>query len=204
MRHHRWLLLPMLLASARTLPAQSNNIFMSITTLELSAPLGDTRNYVKSTAGPGLTWEGRWAVRPSAALGAQLTVSQFSQHTNETMTFPSGAVTGDMLRHLVTGQVTGTAFWYPIKRDKVRWYAGGGLGGGHADQDFDLGTRQVSRSAWHMLITPEIGAEIRRADSLFVAVVSLRYNAPISAGNYLGGGKRSFQYLTLRIGLGEE
>jgi hypothetical protein len=203
MRGHRWLLVPMLLASVRALPAQENK-FMSITTLELSAPLGDTRNYVKSTAGPGLTWEGRWKMRQSAAAGVQLTVSQFSEHTDDTMTFPSGAVTGDMLRHLVTGQVLGTAYWYPVKREKVRWYAGGGLGGGHADQDFDLGTHRVSRSAWHMLIAPEVGAEIRRRDSLFVGVVSLRYNAPISSGNYLGGGKRSFQYLTLRIGLGEE
>ncbi len=39
---------------------------------------------------------------------------------------------------------------------------------------------------------------------LFVGVFALRYNAPVSAGDYLGGGARQFRYLTLRIGIGEE
>ena len=87
----------------------------------------------------------------------------------------------------------------------VRCPNGGGVGGGHIDQDFTLGTQQLSRNAWHLVVAPEIGAEVRGGpDRLFVGVFSLRYNVPVAAGDYLGGGSRKFQYLTLRVGIGEE
>jgi len=140
-----------------------------------------------------------------SSAGVSLTVSGFSRHTESTINFPSGAATGDQLRQLMPAQLLAVGYLYPIQRSGVRWYAGGGIGGGHVDQDFNLGTHQMSRGAWHALVAPEIGAEVRRGqDHLFVGVFSLRYNAPFASGDYLGGGARKFQYLTLRIGIGEE
>ena len=102
-------------------------------------------------------------------------------------------------------QLLATGYVYLFQKNGVRWYAGGGVGGGHVDQDFSLGTQQLSRGAWHLVVAPEIGAEVRGGpDRLFVGVFSLRYNAPIASGDYLGGGSRKFQYLTLRVGIGEE
>ena len=217
MTHPRWLLLAQLLiaslttvragaqsgADARSLMAPSN--FMSLTTFELSAPLGDTKRYMTGGVGPGLGWEGRWAVKSRASAGVSLTVGGFSHHTESTINFPSGAATGDQLRQLMPAQLLAVGYLYPYQRGGVRWYAGGGVGGGHVDQDFNLGTHQLSSGAWHVLFAPEIGAEVRGgANHLFVGVFSLRYNAPFAAGDYLGGGSRKFQYLTLRIGIGEE
>ena len=68
---YRWLLLTTciatLLSGARPAAAQGN--FMSLTTFELSAPLGDTKRYVNSAIGPGLGWEGRWTVNTRASAG---------------------------------------------------------------------------------------------------------------------------------------
>jgi hypothetical protein len=190
-------------AQERSLVTPSN--FMSVTTFELSAPIGDTRKYMTGGFGPGLGWEGRWLMSPRTSAGVSLSVAGFSRHTESTINFPSGAATGDQLRQLMPAQLLATGYLYPLDRKGVRWYAGGGIGGGHVDQDFNLGTHQLSSGAWHVVFAPEIGAEVRGGpDHLFVGVFSLRYNAPLAAGDYLGGGSRRFQYLTLRIGIGEE
>jgi len=201
-------LLPALLtvprAGAQQSLAEPSN-FMSVTTFELSLPLGDTKRYVTGGLGPGLGWEGRWAVNGHSSAGVSATVAGFSRHTESTIDFPSGAATGDQLRQLMPAQLLATGYLYPYQRNGVRWYVGGGVGGGHVDQDFSLGTQQISRGAWHLVVAPEIGAEVRAGpDHLFVGVFSLRYNVPTAAGDYLGGGSRKFQYLTLRVGIGEE
>jgi hypothetical protein len=190
------------LAGARTLAAQGN--FMSLTTFELSTPIGDTRRYTSVGVGPGLGWEGRWAMHERTSAGVSLTLGQFSERDNGTMQLPAGAVTGEMLRQIVTEQVLATGYFYPTRRQPVRFYAGGGLGASFIDQDFNVGTSQLSRSAWHAVIAPEVGAELRGNDGFLVGVVSLRFNAGLAAGDYLGGGSRRFQYLTLRLGFGEE
>jgi len=218
MTNRRWRLLTQLLvalfiasltaqrAQAQTQAALSEpSNFMSLTTFELSMPLGDTKKYVTGGLGPGLGWEGRWTVNAHSSAGVSLSVAGFSRHTDATIDFPSGAATGDQLRQLMPAQLLATGYVYPFQKNGVRWYAGGGVGGGHVDQDFSLGTQQLSRGAWHLVVAPEIGAEVRGGpDRLFVGVFSLRYNAPIASGDYLGGGSRKFQYLTLRVGIGEE
>jgi hypothetical protein len=211
MTNRRWLLLTQILialltpvrAGAQSLVTPSN--FMSLTTFEVSTPIGDTRKYMTGGLGPGLGWEGRWLVGPRTSAGVSLSVAGFSRRTESTINFPSGAATGDQLRQLMPAQLLATGFLYPYEGRGVRWYAGGGFGGGHIDQDFNLGTQQLSSGAWHIVVAPEIGAEVRAGpDHLFVGVFSLRYNLPFAAGDYLGGGSRRFKYLTLRIGIGEE
>ena len=211
MTNRRWLLLAQILvallstarAGAQSLVTPSN--FMSLTTFEVSTPIGDTRKYMTGGLGPGLGWEGRGVVSPRTAAGVSLSVAGFSRHTESTINFPSGAATGDQLRQLMPAQLLATGFLYPYEGGGVRWFAGGGFGGGHVDQDFNLGTQQLSSGAWHLVVAPEIGAEVRGGpDHLFVGVFSLRYNLPFAAGDYLGGGSRRFKYLTLRIGIGEE
>ena len=59
-------------ADAQSLASPSN--FMSLTTFELSAPLGDTKRYMTGGVGPGLGWEGRWAVNAHSSAGVSLTV----------------------------------------------------------------------------------------------------------------------------------
>jgi hypothetical protein len=217
MTTRRWLPLAQLLFALGVVPLATRRAdaqqaalsepsnFMSLTTFDLSVPLGDTQRYVTGGLGPGLGWEGRWTVNAHSSAGVSVSVVGFSHHTSQTIDFPSGAATGDQLRQLMPANLLATGYLYPFQHNGVRWYAGGGVGGGHIDQNFSLGTQQLSRGAWHLVVAPEIGAEVRAGpDHLFVGVFSLRYNVPVAAGDYLGGGSRKFQYLTLRFGIGEE
>ena len=202
MRYHRLLLLTALIAGARPLAAQGG--FLGVTSIELSTPLGDTKHFVDTGLGAGLGWEGRWTVNSHTSAGFGLVFSEFSQHEDGTMQFPSGAVTGNMLRQLFSQQLLATGYFFPGGRGQVRYYAGGGIGATQMDQNVNLGTQLLSKSAWHFTLAPEIGAEIRSHDGFLVGVVALRYNGAMAAGDYVGGGSRHFQNITLRFGFGEQ
>lgn len=191
----------LLTAGAGALPAQGS--FTSVTMYEVSAPLGDTRRFVAGVSWVGLSWEGRWAVSRRAAAGVSLGLNDFSDSFTGTTNFPSGAATGPQFRYLLSAPVLAKGYVYPLDGERVRWFAGGGAGVAHVDQVFQLGTRPVGRRGWHLAVAPEVGAELYDFDGGLTAVVSVRYNAPFATGNYVGGGARSFQYLTLRLGMGE-
>ena len=198
------LLTGLIVQIAGTHPLSAQGGFLGLTTLELSTPVGDTKNFIDAMAGAGLGWEGRWTVSSRASAGVAIAFGEFSQHESGTMEFPSGAVTGDLLRQLFTQQLLATGYIYPVRMRQVRLYAGGGAGVSQIDQNLNLGTQLISRSAWHAVLAPEVGAEIRSHDGFLVGVVSVRFNAAMAAGDYVGGGSRRFQYFTLRLGFGEQ
>ena len=190
-----------LLAGAGALPAQ--NTFLSVTSYEVGLPVGDTRRFVADASWLGLSWEGRWSVGRHTLAGISLGFNDFSEHFNGTTHFPSGAATGPQYRYLVAAPLLGTGYLYPFGGRRVRWYAGGGAGAAYVEQGFQLGTWPATRHAWHFVVAPELGAEMRGPDGDLVGLVSLRFNAPIAAGDYVGGGTRSFRYVSLRFGIGE-
>ena len=200
MRHCRPVI-ALLLATATALSAQDN--FIALPTYEISIPVGDTKDFVSPASWVGFGWEGRWRVARRATAGFAIGVNEFSERFNGTTNFPSGSATGPQFRYLLSVPLLGTGHMYFGEEDGFRWYAGGGAGIASMRQVFELGTRQLSRNAWHFLVSPEVGTEVLRFGGDLAGLVSLRYNLPLSTGDYVGGGDRSFQYFTLRLGVGE-
>ena len=202
MMRHRLQLLVALFSCARLLSAQSS--FVSVTTYEVAVPIGETRDFLTSTSWLGFSWEGRWALASRAYAGVQVGLNDFSQRTDGTMNFPSGAATGPQFRYLLSTPLLVTGYVYPIDTYHVRWYVGGAAGYSYILQLFELGVRQITHGAWHAVLAPEAGVEVRAFGEGVIGLVSVRYSAPASAGDYLGGGSRSFRHLTVRMGFGEE
>ena len=199
---HRWYLLTALIGSTQTLSAQDP--FATMTTYEVSIPVGDTRRFIHAASLLGLTWEGRWAVASRASAGFMLGINEFSQRSTGTTNFPSGAATGPQFRYLLSMPLIATGYVYPLRSNHYQFYLGGGAGVARVDQLFELGTRQLGRGSWHFVVAPEAGAEVHGIREDFVGLVSVRYNAPLAMGDYVGGGPRSFRHVTIRIGFGYE
>lgn len=202
MTRGRLYLVVALLGAIRPLSAQDP--FATMTTYELSIPVGDTRHFIPNTSFLGMTWEGRWAVARRASAGVMFGINEFSQRSNGTTNFPSGAATGPQFRYLLSMPLLATGYVYPFGSDRRLFYLGGGAGIARIDQLFELGTRQLGRAAWHFVVAPEVGAEMHAIRDDFLAMVSVRYNMPFAMGDYVGGGTRSFRHLTIRIGFGYE
>jgi hypothetical protein len=199
---HRLYLIAALLAAPQPLSAQDP--FVTVTTYEVSVPVGDTRRFIPNASFMGLTWEGRWAVARRASAGVVFGINEFSQRSSGTTNFPSGAATGPQFRYLLSMPVLATGYVYPFGGDRRLFYVGGGAGVVRVDQMFELGTRQLGHAAWHFIVAPEVGAEVHRVAGDFVGLVSVRYNMPFAMGDYVGGGTRSFRHFTIRLGMGYE
>jgi hypothetical protein len=183
-----------------SLSAQEN--FRAITTYEVSVPMGDTRRFITAPSWFGLSWEGRWKLARRSSAGVLIGLNEFSDRSDETTNFPSGSATGPQFRLLVAIPFLFTGYVYPIDTKGVRIYVGGGAGFTSMTQMYTLGLQQLGESSWHLVAAPEVGAEIRRFGD-FTGIVSVRYNAPLKTGDYIGGGGRSFRYVSIRLGIGE-
>jgi len=204
---YRLLAVAALAAAPRLMSAQdpyAEPDFFTVTTYEISIPTGDTRRFVGSPSWAGLSWEGRWPLgNRSATAGVLIGLNEFSERFNGTTNFPSGAATGPQFRYLLSMSAMATGYWYSFGTQRYRLYVGGGAGAMRIDQVYELGVQQVSRAAWHAVAAPEIGTEYFGLGSLFVGVFGIRFNVPLSGGDYVGGGSRSFRSVTFRLGISE-
>lgn len=197
-------------AGLRALPAQEAYVepypephFTSLAFYLVSVPTGDTRRFASEPSWLGISMEAQWRFQRHAAAGIAIGVSDFSHRSNGTTNFSSGSATGEQLRDLVAVTVAGTTRWYFGPRPGRGTYLGVATGFLIAQQTYQLGVMpQFVRSALHLAVTPEMGVAIPVFDGVD-AVVSARYTLPSRAGDYLGGGARRFQFLTIGVGLAE-
>jgi hypothetical protein len=177
--------------------------FTSLATYAISFPLGDTRRFVATPSWAGAGWEGLWALSANLSAGFAVGMHDFYDHSFSTENFLSGSATGDQLRDLVLTTLMATVRWCPVGQRAVRPFVGVGSGGLYAQQYYQLQpSSPFSRAALHFVVAPEAGAEIHVIDGVD-ADAGLRYTTPRTGGSYLGGGARSFRYVTLSVGIAE-
>lgn len=191
--------------SAGALGAQlgdPNSRFTSVSSYAASWPVGDTRRYVGIPSYLGMGWDGQWSTRNNTAIGVGLGIYDFYNSSFTTTNFPSGSATGDQLRDLLVFSALATGRWYPLA-DSRGPYVGLGAGAMYAEQYYQLGiSSQLSRTAFHLVIAPEAGVSVPLMQSVN-ANLGVRFWSPNAAGNYVGGGARSFRFVTASIGLAE-
>jgi len=205
-RNGRTLLLAAAVCGATELPAQQlthDRAFGSVSSYLISIPMGNTRQFIGDPSWLGLSWEGLWPYRGNMVVGAQLGVHDFYDTTDGTVNFDWGAATGHQFRDLTLASVLGTARWYGSGTIGRGMYGGLGAGFLYSHQSYQLGViPQIDRSALHLAISPEAGFGVPIFDGVD-AVLSVKYTLPTWGGNYLDGGSKSFQFLTVGLGLAE-
>jgi hypothetical protein len=177
--------------------------FTNLATYGVSFPVGDTHSFISQTSWMGVGMEGQWRYRRTTTVGVAVAVYDFSDETDGTTNFSSGSATGEQFRDLVSVSLMGTGRWFPRGVAGRGPYLGIGAGGLYAQQSYQLGVMpQFVHDGVHLVVAPEAGVAIPIFDGVD-ALVNVRYTIPSSAGRYLGGGTRSFRFVTLGIGLAE-
>jgi hypothetical protein len=95
----------------------------------------------------------------------------------------------------------GTARWYPGNTWGRGFYLGLGAGVSSISNTQIGVAPHLTRSGVHVVVAPDIGY-IAGAGGVDI-VVNARFMVPNSAGSYLGGGPRSFQFVALSFGIAE-
>ena len=189
-----------LLVGAGALPAQTH--FTSASGYTFGIPIGDTRDFVTTPSWLGISWEGRWNLTPHVSTAIGLTLQDFYSSSFKTTNFASGAATGQQTRDLVAANLMVAGRFYPTPQASTRPYISLAAGGAYTGQYFQLGLSEVNRDDLTPAIAPEVGLEIPCIDGID-AVFNLRYTMPAHNSRHIGGGPRSFQYLTFGISFAE-
>lgn len=194
------------LATGASTPASAQDTtsdYINIGTYAISIPVNDTHRFIDQPSWFGMGWDGLWPYRSRYSRGLSFTVHDFSHTRTGTTNFPSGAVTGQQASELLMMTLLGTARWYPGNVWGRGFYLGLGAGGEFDQQYYKIGVApHLTRSGVHVVVAPDIGY-IMRVPAGVDVVVNARFMVPNSAGSYLGGGPRSFQFVALSFGIAE-
>jgi opacity protein-like surface antigen len=183
-------------------PPREEN-FTNLGSYAIAVPIGDTRRFTNGMSWLGIGWEGQWRVRSRTVAGASLTLNHFYDETRGTTNFGTGSVTGFQHRDLLLAGAMATGRWYLDRMAGHGPYIGLGAGGQWAQQYYQLGVNsQLSRSAFHLALAPEFGVAKQVMDGIDL-MIGLRYTASAAAGDYVGGGARKFNFLSLSFALAE-
>jgi hypothetical protein len=177
--------------------------FTSYASYSFSVPVGDTRQFLSSPSWMGVSWEGQWLLRSMTSAGVAIGINDFYDRSNRTTDFDGGSATGEQVRDLLVATLMGTGRWFPGGSAGRGFYLAIGAGGILAQQSYQLGVMpQLVRTAFHAVVAPEAGMTVGLFEGID-GVVNLRYTLPNAAGSYLGGSSRSFQFVTLSLGIAE-
>ena len=191
---------------------QGQRVGFGVVSYEASLPTGDADDYLAgSMSWIGVSIGGHRLVAPNATIGLELGLNEFHERTGETIQLEEGAVTGEQYRHLLSFPIVLGARYYGRTGPQGRAmpFAGLGLGAFYTRQLLDIGVNEYVAESWQFGVAPEAGVlffvrsrSIARMRGPSILQLRVRYNHPISSGEFLGGDSRRFSNLTFSIGAG--
>ncbi len=165
-----------------------------------SLPRGELKGFVDNSSRVGVNFEGRSFKGAHFALGMLLGWNEFYSRTAAPISFANGTVTGDQYRHVNIFPLMVNGNLYLGSPGHTRPYIGVQAGAYYTAQLLDLGTSQFSSHNWQFGLAPEVGILIAARCNAY-AFVSGRYHRPLRAGDYLDGAPRTFQYISINVGV---
>jgi hypothetical protein len=171
--------------------------YYSFMTYNTGAPMAGTADYVGGYSFTGIGLEGGKYLSERLAFGVSLAWNVFDKDSNEVITFPNGAISGDQTRYLNMAPFMLTArYEVPVTRG-IRTLLGLNLGGYYIDRLMEFGQFRFQEANWHFGVAPQLGVTFPVTSSI-LGLVDARYNRAFAAGDE----SRSYSYLGINIGLG--
>ncbi|HXY29445.1 MAG TPA: hypothetical protein VEI06_01955 [Gemmatimonadaceae bacterium] len=163
-------------------------------------PTGNTKSYIDNFSWVGASFEGRRLSSSHFSIGLQVSWNEFYHKESGTFTLPNGAITGTQYRNINSFSGGATVHLYGGSPGHARIYAGTGINAYYMKQLLDVGLYSSHANNWHFGFSPQVGILLPSSATRYLHL-SVTYNYPLSGGNYLGGGARSFQYWTFSLGV---
>jgi outer membrane protein W len=168
---------------------------------EASIPSGDLDSYIGDASWLGLTMEAHKRFRPNATVGFEFGWNVYHDKQGGTTELAQGAVTGNQYRNVNQFPMLVTSRFYGGEGKSWHPFAGVGVGAYYTRQILDFGVNEYTATEWQFGFAPEIGV-LTFTPSHTAVQFRVRYNYPISSGDFLGGGGRSFNNFSFGIGVG--
>jgi hypothetical protein len=172
--------------------------FMAIT-YDVSAPLGNTRDFIGKASWRGLSVEGRGFFKPNWSAGVNFGWSTFDDKLDKIQEIDNGHISGNQFRLMYAVPIVATLHYYPNPNkysDKIMHYVGVGAGPYRIENELQVGMFTVTEQNWHFGFCPEYGFMVP-AETVFFTF-NVKYNYVFKSGD-----TKAQQYLTFRFGISD-
>lgn len=172
--------------------------FMAIT-YDVSAPLGNTRDFIGSASWRGLSVEGRGFFRPNWTAGVNFGWTTFHSSFEGVQEIDNGHVSGNQFRQMYAVPILATLHYYPNPDkygDNVIHYVGIGAGVYRIEPELQIGMYAFTDENWHFGFCPEYGF-MYPTETVFV-LFNIKYNYAFKSGDV-----EAQSYLSLRFGIAD-
>ena len=201
----RKLVVPIALAAVTAVSASpASPDSLSTITYTISAPAGDTKDFIDSTSFRGVEFNYRHFVGDRVSIGGSVGWNVFDQKRTELVSIRTddfnGDITGTQFRDINSFPFMATAHYYIGDTDGTHVYFGGRAGVYYVKQRLEIGTVAFDVDGWQFGVAPEVGLIAPLGYSTrFIA--NVQYNLPFSSGTFLGGESRSWQSIVFNVGV---
>ncbi|AYB33978.1 outer membrane beta-barrel protein [Chryseolinea soli] len=177
--------------------AQQNTFALSYT---ISFPMGSTSDFLSKTSFRGSTVDWRYALKPNVQIGASVGWYNFYEDrsfNSYTSSDGSTVASGKQYRYINTVPILILADYSFASSDeqKMKPFAGLGIGTTYTRQDTDMGQFTFRDDDWQFTLAPEAGVKIGFQPG-FNGYLCARYNNSFST-TYMD----TQSYLSLNIGM---
>ena len=172
--------------------------FMAIS-YDISAPLGNTRDFIGSASWRGFSVEGRGFFKPNWSAGVDFGWTTFAENSDRLMEIENGHASGNQFRLMYAVPIVATLHYYPNPNkysDKIMHYVGCGAGPYRIETELQYGLYALTEQNWHFGFCPEYGFMIP-AETVFF-MFNIKYNYVFKKGD-----TESQSYLTFRLGISD-
>lgn len=171
-------------------------------TYQVSAPLGDTKEFTDEISWLGWGLEYRSTMGKNTTMGFMFGWNVFHERTGETAQIETGeiqgAITGTQDRYINTFPIMANFHYYLFDKGGLRPYIGLNAGGAYTMQRFAIGVSLIDTDRWVWGVAPEAGF-IFPVDREFGIIFSGKYNYSFPVESPLG---RDLSHTYVSFGVG--
>jgi len=172
----------------------------------LNMPMDDD---MKNFVGDELTTRGlgidlRYFIKPRISAGISFRWQVMPYETDKLISIRSdqmnGDVSGKQWRYVNAFPILANMHYYLGNRNSFQAFFGLNAGVSYIRERFEIGVFAYEASNWHFTLAPEAGFTYPISREL-KAIVNLRYNYAVAAGQSITGQTRGYSYLGIDLGL---
>jgi len=173
--------------------------YMTTLTYNISAPAGETKQFIEAPSYLGLSFDGRKFVLPFLSVGFYTGWQVFYEQTTEPIQLDNGTLSGKQFRYINTFPIMLNAHLFIGSEQCFRPYVGINAGAYFTWQRLSVGVIMAEEKNWVWGIAPEAGFTIPVGDVHVNLGMKYNYALPPSESDYYEE-PDPLQYVSFHIG----
>ncbi len=173
--------------------------YMTTLTYNISAPAGETTQFIESPSYLGLSFDGRKFIVPFISVGFYTGWQVFYEQSNMPLNVDKGSISGKQYRYINSFPIMLNAHLYIGPDQCIRPYVGINAGAYFIWKRLNIGVLQAEEKKWVLGFAPEVGMTVPIGDVHINLGAKYNYALPPGESEYYEE-PDPLQYVSFHIG----